>query len=72
MKDFGRWFSDFTLPEIMAEVEMLPEGVWERRPGEYLAECCVCGRDCELPCRLEEIPQVGYRHYGNCGPHCCP
>lgn len=48
----------------------LPEGVWERGPGEYMAVCQSCDRDYELPCDLSEFdPNCSY-----CGgsPRCIP
>jgi hypothetical protein len=76
--DFDAWFtkswaratSELAAAEP-AEREV-PDGVFEMKDGTYRVHCCVCDRMCELPVGIDEIPMVGYEHYGNCGPSCCP
>jgi len=74
--DFDAWFNK-SWARATAELDAaepaeaeLPDGVWETKDG-YEVRCCVCGRTCELPVGIDEIPMTGYQHYGNCGPSCC-
>lgn len=48
----------------------LPDGVWERRPGEYVATCRSCERTYEIYCD----PQDFDPDYSYCGgsDRCCP
>jgi hypothetical protein len=75
--DFNTWFTK-SWARATAELAAtepaereLPEGISERG-GVYFADCCICGSETELPVGIDEIPMVGYEHYGNCGPSCCP
>lgn len=52
--------------------DMLPEGVTEGAPGEYLARCCSCGQDRPLFGGLDEVPLVGYQHWCGGSDRCCP
>ena len=54
---------------VYAEPE-LPEGVWERGPGEYVATCQRCERSYEIYCD----PQDFDPDYSYCGgsDRCCP
>lgn len=58
MKDFGRWFSDFSPPkqEVAEEDVMLPDGVDEMNDGTFTARCCYCGERREILCDISEIP----------------
>ena len=39
----------------------LPDGVWERGPGEYVARCISCARTYEIFCDPEDFdPQYSY------------
>lgn len=75
MKDFGRWFVDFSLPPKTPEPveDDLPEGVFYDAAREVsYATCCVCGKRDALAVDLSEIPRTGYEHYCGGSPRCCP
>jgi len=74
MKDFGKWFSDFSPPkqEVAEEEVMLPDGVDEMNDGTFTARCCCCGERREILCDISEIPMAGYEHYCGGSPYCCP
>jgi hypothetical protein len=79
MKDFGRWMLDQPIlhaPELTpAElhiVELEEAGVIDvMQDGRYMARCCRCGRDDELPVGPDEI-NLDYQHYCHGSPRCCP
>ncbi|NYH21423.1 hypothetical protein [Paraburkholderia bryophila] len=80
MKDFGQWLRDAPpIPDPLevdaatAHIASLEDaGVIDlMNDGSYMVRCCVCGRDDELPCDPGEI-DVGYEHYCNGSPRCCP
>lgn len=80
MKDFGQWLRDTPpilpqqkIDEAAAHIEALEDaGVIDvMSDGRYMARCCVCGRDDELPVGPDEI-DIDYEHYCNGSPRCCP
>lgn len=60
------------LDAILPTEDMLPDGVREAGPGNYVARCCRCERDGPLFGGLDEIPLVGYEHYCGGSDRCCP
>jgi hypothetical protein len=61
---------DVAQPEIESEEKELPEGLWERGEGEFVAECNGCGRTYEIYCAPDEFCQD--MSYCGGSPSCIP
>jgi hypothetical protein len=79
MKDFGQWLNESRSTRAVSadgradHISVLEDaGVLDlMNDGRYMVRCCVCGKNDELPVDPSEI-DVGYEHYCNGSPWCCP
>lgn len=60
-----------TSSDMAVSDELFPDGLSESG-GSYFADCCCCGRECNVTEFVGEEEIDFARWYGGCGPGCTP